>query len=267
MRDYYEISNDNISLRQENFRILTFEEKNKLTPEEKIEYYKNLKEYYLNLPYESKKVKKAERNYRITSIFIGKILDLKLKHKLVNRNEMPKFKGPVIYVSNHLSNIDPPIIMRTIGIKPVHLLLKYEFWGEKFEKPLSKIGIVFVDRENRDSRLISKEELTKLVLRGKNILIFPEGKRNTGDKPLLELEYGALSIAQITGVPIVAFALSRTNGDKTTYVRYAGTMSIDMYEDLSNAKNRLSEMLTKALIENNNYLLEKESTVKPYIKK
>ena len=87
-----------------------------------------------------------------------------------------------VFISNHQSHFDIPCITTAIAI-PVYFIAKKELqripifgWG------MWSIGMVFVDRNNREKALQSMKKAAKQIARGKFILTFPEGTRSkTGD--------------------------------------------------------------------------------------
>jgi 1-acyl-sn-glycerol-3-phosphate acyltransferase len=145
--------------------------------------------------------------------------------------------------------------------RPVHALVKIEVRKEPVGKILSLMGTIFVDRENEESRTNAKNELLNIVQQGSNILICPEGTRNKTDSVLLPFAgKGAVSIAQKTGRPIIAFAISRVrNNRKRKIIRVCEPFLVTADEDLNIANNRLYEHLHNTLIENENYILNNKS--------
>jgi 1-acyl-sn-glycerol-3-phosphate acyltransferase len=87
-----------------------------------------------------------------------------------------------VFISNHQSHFDIPCITTALPI-PVYFIAKKELsripifgWG------MWSIGMVFVDRNNRDKALQSMEKAAKQIKKGKFILTFPEGTRSkTGE--------------------------------------------------------------------------------------
>ena len=109
---------------------------------------------------------------------------------------------PSIFVANHTSQLDIPIVSYAI---PRGL-----FFVAK--KELSKIpilgqymhimGMIFVDRGNKEKAIESMEIAAKKVRKGKNLVTFPEGTRSR-DGQLLPFKKGSFVIAQKGGIPLV----------------------------------------------------------------
>lgn len=113
---------------------------------------------------------------------------------------------PYIYIFNHRSFIDAPMIPLTIP-QEVRAIGK---------KELSRIPVfgtvighlaVWVDRSNAESRRISLEKLVKFLNRGSSIVVAPEGTRNDTNEPLLPFQKGAFRLSIETGIPILPMAV------------------------------------------------------------
>ena len=231
-------------------RILPREERDALEGKELEEYYKKLQEYYRKRTNVAK-YKKQARAYNLIYDVAKVLFGMKYPYELVNADRIPEETG-VIYIANHRDMIDPPLVMSAIGKKPAHLLLKADF-GEKFYTPLlSGIGCFYVKRENRDSQILTKEEMIKIILAGHDVIIFPEGTRNKTAEDLLEFQKGAASVARATGRPIVPLGISKKFDDfqEKIVVNVGEPMYID-YEDDLQIKNDELEGSVKLLLEEN----------------
>lgn len=231
-------------------RILPREDREKLEGKELEEYYKKLQEYYKKRTNVAK-YKKQARVYNLIYGLGKKLFNMKYPYELINAENIPEETG-VIYIANHRDMIDPPLVMSAIGKKPVHLLLKSDF-GEKFYTPLlSSLGCFYVTRDNRDSQILTKEEMMKIILAGHDVIIFPEGTRNKTDKELLEFQKGAVSVARATGRPIVPLGISKKFDDfqEKIVVNVGEPMYIDYQDDLAVKNEELEDNVKLLLTEN-----------------
>lgn len=109
---------------------------------------------------------------------------------------------PCIFVVNHSNVHDVPTVCEIIN-EHFYLLagdeVKYDIGGFLFNLN----GVVWVNRNDKESMNASKEKLIELLNKGVNVLIFPEGTWNRTDKIMLPLHWGVIDIARITGCPIV----------------------------------------------------------------
>jgi 1-acyl-sn-glycerol-3-phosphate acyltransferase len=114
-----------------------------------------------------------------------------------------------VFVSNHLSYMDTPVVLGHIPVQFRFLakqgLFRIPFLGYH----LHRAGHIPVPRDNPRAALKSMSDAAKIIEeRGISILLFPEGGRSlTGLKPFKE---GAAYIAIKAGVPVVPLALKGT---------------------------------------------------------
>lgn len=229
----------------EKFNILHKEEKEKLSSFDKKNYYRAYREYQVKYVYDSEITKKRERKL-IRAIKYGKfIFDRFVKHEVINMNQIPREDG-VIITTNHRDMLDIPLVMRAIGPRPYHPILKSEFLDTKAEGILTNLGFIFVNRHDKSIREQSRETATKRVLTGSNVIICPEGTRNKTDKPLLNFDFGAVSIAQNSGKPIYPCAIYKLSNHKI--VNFGNPIYVDINDELEN-KNELLYRTTISLLE------------------
>lgn len=110
-------------------------------------------------------------------------------------------EGQYIYVANHISYMDAPIIVKTIR-KPMRALGKAEMSKVPIFGYIYKNAIVTVDRTDAERRARSVRQLKAVLRRGISIFIFPEGTFNLTHRPLKEFYDGAFRIAIETQTPI-----------------------------------------------------------------
>ncbi|OQP56731.1 lysophospholipid acyltransferase family protein [Niastella populi] len=106
-----------------------------------------------------------------------------------------------IFVANHISYLDAPVIVKTIRQK-VRALGKAEVANVPLFGFIYRNAVVTVDRSSAAHRANSVRILKSVIRRGISIFIFPEGTFNETGKPLKELYDGAFRIAIETQTPI-----------------------------------------------------------------
>lgn len=106
-----------------------------------------------------------------------------------------------IFVANHISYLDAPIIVCTINQK-VRVLGKAEMGKIPLFGFIYRNAIVTVDRSNAQQRARSVRVLKSVLKKGISIFIFPEGTFNETGQPLKEFYDGAFRIAIETQTPI-----------------------------------------------------------------
>lgn len=244
--DMYQIINGHSN----GFKYLGRQDRVKLDNTALIKYYEDLREYYMNLS-DSIKLKQQEKFYNKIYPFLNLMFKAKYSYEIINPELIPS-EGPIIFVANHRDMIDPPLIMSAIGNRNIHLLLKAEFLQTTAAPFLKKIGCVFVQRDNRDSQIISKEEMIQIVLNGGDVLIFPEGTRNKTNQTLLDFKLGAVSIAQVTGAPIVPIAINKGFDDyhEKLTIKFGKKIFVNYNDDILVKNIELMEIIKEMYLTN-----------------
>jgi 1-acyl-sn-glycerol-3-phosphate acyltransferase len=117
-----------------------------------------------------------------------------------------------IFMSNHASNLDPPVEIPRIGERCSVLVKK-----ELFRIPILGTGmriarLVPVDRSNREAAIESVREAIDVLRSGLHMIIYPEGTR-TSDGKLLPFKKGPFHLAMQSGVPILPLTILGTYED------------------------------------------------------
>ena len=125
---------------------------------------------------------------------------------------IPK-EGPCVFVGNHRSYYDIPILLTALDA-PHGILAKEEL--EKIpllNRWMKLLGCVFVKRDDIRASVKALNDATAIVESGRSFVIFPEGTRYKGEEGGAgEFKAGAFRIAIKTGVPVVPVAISGARG-------------------------------------------------------
>lgn len=115
-----------------------------------------------------------------------------------------------IFMSNHVSNLDPPItiplIPRRTSVMVKRELFKYPILG----RAMRMGSLVPVDRGNREAGIEAVHVAKEVVAQGLNMTIYVEGKRSF-DGRLLPFKKGPFYLAMECGVPVVPVTISGTH--------------------------------------------------------
>ncbi len=118
----------------------------------------------------------------------------------IRRNEQP-----VIFMSNHESQLDPPLLIWAIPVPAVYIAKKEVKFIPFVGWAAMCAGVIWIDRGDREHAVRSIQEAVLKIRRGRNVVIFVEGTRTkTGE--LLPFKKGGFQLAMDAGVPIVPLA-------------------------------------------------------------
>ena len=118
--------------------------------------------------------------------------------------------GGVLFVANHQSNFDIPILVghvpRDKGFIAKLELLKVP----SFSRWMKYIGCIFIDRKDARQSLTAINQAAERLKAGHSLVIFPEGTRSA-DGTVGPFKAGGLKLAMKARVPIVPVTI---NGSK-----------------------------------------------------
>jgi 1-acyl-sn-glycerol-3-phosphate acyltransferase len=107
-----------------------------------------------------------------------------------------------IFMSNHTSNLDPPILLPLIPRRTSVMAKKELFRVPVLGETMRMGSLVPVDRGNRDAGIAAVKAAAEVIRQGVNMTIYVEGKRSF-DGRLLPLKKGPFYLAMECGVPVV----------------------------------------------------------------
>lgn len=118
-------------------------------------------------------------------------------------------KGTYIYMCNHVSNLDPSIVIPLIPRRSSVLVKKEVFRIPILAQAMRMARFVAVDRSNKEAAIASIQAATDVMKDGINMAVFPEGTRSP-DGRLLPFKKGPFHLAMESGVPILPITISGT---------------------------------------------------------
>jgi 1-acyl-sn-glycerol-3-phosphate acyltransferase len=117
---------------------------------------------------------------------------------------------PFVYMSNHQSHLDVPVLFATVPAPTLRMVAKTELYRlPLWRRPLTAAGFVEVDRSNRAQALASMRRAEDAIRSGVSIWLAPEGTR-TRSGALGPLKKGGFHLARETQTPILPVAISGT---------------------------------------------------------
>ena len=124
--------------------------------------------------------------------------------KLDMKGSLPDLDGPAIFVQNHKSYFDPVTALKLVKAMPVSK-------AEVSTWPLigfmaDYTGVLFVKREDKQSRADTLKGMEEELAKGNNILIYPEGT-TTDEAKTLQFKLGSFRLASRLNIPIVPMSI------------------------------------------------------------
>jgi len=155
-----------------------------------------------------------------------------------------------IFMCNHVSNLDPPIVIPVMPRRTSVLVKKELFrvpilgWGMRLT------SLVPVDRRNREAAISSLRFAAQVLRSGVNMTIWPEGTRSL-DGRLLPFKKGPFHLAMESSVPIVPVTVVGTHEiwPKGEFAIHPGTATVVFHEPIDPGAFSAQEDLIDAVRE------------------
>jgi 1-acyl-sn-glycerol-3-phosphate acyltransferase len=119
-------------------------------------------------------------------------------------------KHTYIFMSNHASNVDPPILIPLIPTRTSVMAKRELFSYPLLGKAMRMASLVPVNRKDRDAGIAAVRAAAEVVKHGINMTIFVEGGRSFDGK-LLPFKKGPFYLAEECQVPVVPVTVSGTH--------------------------------------------------------
>lgn len=114
-----------------------------------------------------------------------------------------------IYMANHVSDVDPPVLIPLLPKRTSVLVKKELFRIPVLGTAMRVAKLVPVDRHNRDAAIQSVRDAAEAIRGGLDMTVFPEGTRSR-DGRLLPFKKGPFYLALESGCPVVPVTILGT---------------------------------------------------------
>ncbi len=114
-----------------------------------------------------------------------------------------------IYMPNHVSNFDIPVLLAHLRVQFRWLAKAELFKIPIFGYAMQRAGYISIDRSDRMSAIKSLQKAEAMIQNGVSVLIFPEGTRSY-DNTIQPFKKGGFVMAIASGVPIVPVIIHGT---------------------------------------------------------
>lgn len=141
---------------------------------------------------------------------------------------------PLIFVSNHQSYMDIPCLFKAIRSN-LYFTAKSQLKRLPFVGwYMALTGMIFIDRSNKQRAIASIDKAGDLIRNGKNVIIFPEGRRSLNGA-VGPFKRGAFHLALRSNASVIPIAISGTGNVwfKKRFRLNPGPVSVKIGEPIS----------------------------------
>jgi 1-acyl-sn-glycerol-3-phosphate acyltransferase len=153
-----------------------------------------------------------------------------------------------IFMCNHVSNLDAPIVVPALPGRTSILVKKELFRVPIFGWAMRMASLVPVDRSDRESAIASIGRAAEVMKAGLHMTIYPEGTRSM-DGRLLPFKKGPFHLAIDSGVPIAPITVVGTQNmmPKGGIRIYPGTARVIFHEPIDSSRFQDRDELMEAV--------------------
>ncbi|MBP3841692.1 MAG: 1-acyl-sn-glycerol-3-phosphate acyltransferase [Bacilli bacterium] len=186
--------------------------------------------------------------YQVTRVLGNPVFKNKYNQKIVDKDNIPS-DGPIILCGNHISELDPFVLISSTK-RTIHFLLDKDSYDEGSKSLLKMMGMISVNDDDLESSM-------KYYLDyGGCTCFFPEGERNI----LTEAELYELYKKKDCKVPFNEFKELVDKNTLLSQIEYleslykSGVINLGEYKiAVLHAKTSLLELVDRGIINNDNY--------------
>jgi HAD superfamily hydrolase (TIGR01509 family) len=150
--------------------------------------------------------------YYVSRLVMMTVLRGYLRFRVEGRDRLPP--GPAVYCFNHLSWLDPFVLMATLPLRP-----RLYFFGPKEEdmqaggrnRLISWTGSAVPYRPGKNDLLTATRRVEAVFAAGGVMAIAGEGRISVGERSIMPLSDGPAYFALRGGVPLVPLAINGTS--------------------------------------------------------
>jgi 1-acyl-sn-glycerol-3-phosphate acyltransferase len=147
--------------------------------------------------------------HKVARIWAGSILKVSgIRVKMSGLNNIDSTK-PYIYMANHQSNFDIPVLLAHLPVQFRWLAKAELFKIPLFGLAMKRVGYISIDRSDFRSAVKSLKIAAETIRKGTSVVIFPEGTRSLDGK-IHDFKKGGFIMAIDSKVPIVPIVIHGT---------------------------------------------------------
>lgn len=121
----------------------------------------------------------------------------------LERAEGVDWDSPMVLLSNHRSHYDVVAMLASLPVA-LSFVTKQELRRlPVFGRGVESLGMIFIDRKNRERALASLERAARQVREGRVVTFFAEGTRSDDGRTMRAFKKGGFHLARSAGVPVL----------------------------------------------------------------
>jgi 1-acyl-sn-glycerol-3-phosphate acyltransferase len=167
--------------------------------------------------------------YWLSRLVVAVLMRAYLRLALEDRDRLPP--GPAIYCFNHMSWVDPFVLMSVMPFRP-----RLWFFGPKEEdmevggrnRVMHWTGTAIPYKPGKNDLLEATRRVGAVIETGGVVAIAGEGRIHVHESDLLPLSEGAAYFAMRSGVPLVPLAITGTS-----WLRFGGRIRVRVGEPIA----------------------------------
>ncbi len=117
--------------------------------------------------------------------------------------------GSFIYMPNHVSNFDIPVLQAYLPVQFRWIAKAELFKIPIFGYAMKRAGYISIDRFDRKGAIQSLNNAAEIIRNGTSVIIFPEGTRSQ-NQSIQSFKKGGFVLAVDSGVPIIPVIIHGT---------------------------------------------------------
>lgn len=158
---------------------------------------------------------------KIANTYIDNMFNKDIKIRIKNGNVVKETEGPVIFIANHLSNLDGVVLTRILKKFDPYFVAGVKLSKDNFTNFFKHI-VKTIEIKPNSADIDSIRAIINTIKNGDSVMMFPEGTRSrTGG--MIEAKKGILLIGKLTKATIIPISLMGT--EKVLPINEAGEMS------------------------------------------
>lgn len=236
------------------FELKSMNKINKMSLDERLEYYRDYRNFVMSLEYDEEENRQNEERYLKTLRFLINHFNPMFNPKYFGVND--ENDEPMIVVSNHLDSFDQLLISPAYPEKVLHYMIASTLLKPKnlmVGHLYTRRGAFTVDRNDPRDRTMAIPKALIHLLRGQSAVILPEGTRTIkygSDGTVQKFKEGAVLASMISGLPIKPMAINNNFKKDELYVNKGSKIYIPEDANIFEATHYLEDVVRNLWQEN-----------------